>query len=115
MQSLVQRVVGAVVLAFPWAARPSAIGTHQIEAALVSMSLRQGAHADVFDLRSGFGVQRIGVDPAFGAGVKVLDAISNASYPVPAERFDITKPGATEAGIGDDDGARARAGPAASG
>ena len=107
MQPPVEAGVGAVAAAFPGSARTTTIGAHQVESAPVAMTLGQAALAEMTDLRGGVGIERMGIAPAAGFGLEVLDAVTDAADPIPAQGLYISEPRAAEAGIGDHDGAAA--------
>ena len=66
------------------------------------MVRREAAKSDMANRGCGFAIECTDVAPALSFGVVVLDAVTDASDPIPAKRFDIAKPRATKAGVGND-------------
>lgn len=108
VQAPVETLVGPVRLAFGRATRGALVSADEIQPTPVTVTLRQAALPDMANPGCSLGVEGMHVAPAAGFWFEILDGIADAPDPVPAQGFDGAEPGATEAGIGNDDGMNVR-------
>jgi hypothetical protein len=92
MKPPIQFVVGAVALTLRGPSWASLVGAHEIEPALIAMTLGEASLADMLDFGSCQRIQGMDVAPAASFGLEVFDGVTNTADPIPAERFDRSEP-----------------------
>ena len=108
VEDSVELLVGGVVAPLSGSAGSTMVSPQEVEMACVASAAAQSSKPDVAHVRGGLAIQAMAGPPALRVRAEVLDAFANSSDPIPTEGFHVTKPRATEAGIGDDDGLAVR-------